>query len=261
MGKDTTKHCADFLIGLWQAGKRCDVLPPDFLPADKHAAYRVQAHMDAQSSVPLYGWKIAATSVAGQKHIGVSGPLIGRYIAERVVPSGASIDFGTNHMRVAEIEFAFNMGNDLAPRRTPYTEEEVFEAVATLHPAIEIPDSRYNNFAIVGEAALIADNACAHWLCVGEAFPATWRNMDLAALEPVGRINGKNDVLGKGANVLGSPRLAMVWIANELSALGLGLRKGQIVSTGTCVIPMPIEPGDHVHGHFPQLGSIDVKLI
>ncbi len=65
-------------------------------------------------------------------------------------------------MRVAEVEFAFTMGTDLPPRDVPYRLDEVMAAVASLHPAIEIPDSRYRSFTEVGAPQLIADNACAH---------------------------------------------------------------------------------------------------
>jgi 2-keto-4-pentenoate hydratase len=76
-------------------------------------------------------------------------------------------------MRVAEIEFAFRLARDMIPRSIPYTEQEVFEAVASLHPAIEIPDSRFNDFAKVGAAQLIADNACANWMAIGNAMLMT----------------------------------------------------------------------------------------
>ena len=51
--------------------------------------------------------------------------------------------------------------------------------------------------------------------------PETWREIDLAAFQPMGRIAGKPDVTGKGANVLGSPRIAMTWLVNELSSHGI----------------------------------------
>ena len=72
-------------------------------------------------------------------------------------------------MRVAEAEFAFRMGVDLPPRPQPYSVDEVLAAVATLHPAIEVPDSRFDDFTIVGAPQLIADNACAHLFVLGPA--------------------------------------------------------------------------------------------
>jgi 2-keto-4-pentenoate hydratase len=254
-------HAADFLHALHESGTRCERLPEDFAPPTREAAYAVQACVETRSAKPLAAWKIAATSLAGQKHIGVDGPLAGRYIAERIVPSGGSIPFGNNHMQVAEVEFAFRLGADLPPRQAPYTEDEVMQAVASLHPAIEIPDSRYERFETVGAPQLISDNACAHWLVIGEAAHESWRALDLAAFRPMGRIEGKGEWQGLGANVLGSPLTAMTWLVNELSRLGITARKGQTVSTGTCLTPMKIAPGDHVIGDFGNLGRVEVRLV
>lgn len=253
-------QAADILISHWKANSRLASLPAECAPVSRTDAYAVQAHWQAQSTQALSGWKIAATSAAGQKHIGVDGPLAGRYIAERVVPSGGRIPFGNNHMKVAEVEFAFRLGRPLPPRALPYSEEEVFAAVSSLHPAIEIPDSRYDRFETVGAAALIADNACAHWLCLGEAMPESWRTIDLAAFTPVGRVAGRPEVKGLGANVLGSPRIAMTWLINELSAHGIAVRAGEVVTTGTCLVPMAIAAGDHVEGDFGALGKVSVTL-
>lgn len=260
MTSDRVTAASECLLGHWRLNTRLENLAPGLLPRGKHEAYQVQELIERRSSLPLAAWKLAATSIAGQKHIGISGPLIGRYIAERVVPSGNAVPFGNNGMKVAEIEFAFRFGSDLPPRTKPYTGEEIFEAVASLHPAIEIPDSRFEHFERVGELSLIADNACAHWLCIGEAAPDDWRKLDLSAFAPAGQVRGKEAVKGRGANVLGSPRTAMTWFVNELSALGITAKAGEVVSTGTCVVPIPISPGDHVTGDFGPLGRVEVTL-
>ena len=117
-------------------------------------------------------------------------------------------------------------------------------AVATLHPAIEVPDSRYDDFASVGAPQLIADNACAHLFVLGPATRADWRAMDLARHRVVGSVAGKTEREGRGANVLGDPGLALTWLVNELSRLGIPLRAGQVVTTGTCVTPLPVSEGD-----------------
>jgi 2-keto-4-pentenoate hydratase len=97
----------------------------------------------------------------------------------------------------------------LKPQATPYSEEEVFSAVASLHPAIELPDSRYHHFEQVGAAQLIADNACAHWLVISPAAPDIWHSIDLVAFKPKGRISSKPPVIGQSSNVLRSPSIAM----------------------------------------------------
>ncbi len=85
-----------FLRELWRQGDVCERLPADLTPQTKSEAYRVQALVEGESTLPLVAWKIAATSSAGQKHIGVSGPLVGRHIKEQIVPSGGVIPFARN---------------------------------------------------------------------------------------------------------------------------------------------------------------------
>lgn len=60
--------------------------------------------------------------------------------------------------------------------------------------------------------------------------------------------------------MLGDHRAALQWLANELSQLGIPLAAGQIVTTGTCVIPMAISPGDEIVGDFGALGTVSVRM-
>ena len=168
--------------------------------------------------------------------------------------------FGHNHMRVAEAEFAFRMGRDLTPRWGPFTVGEALDAAASLHPAIEIPDSRFDDFTVVGAPQLIADNACAHYFVLGDAAPDSWREIDLTRTPCTAKWWERPPRDGIGANVLGDPRLALAWLANELSALGITLRAGQVVTTGTCLVPLEIAPGDHVRMDFGVLGHVEARL-
>ncbi len=257
---DLTLAASNLLYATWQAGEAIEALPAALRPATRAEGYAVQALLERRSAAPLAGWKIAATSAAGQAHINVDGPLAGRLLAERVLPSGAYLPFGQNRMRVAEVEFAFRMGAGLPPREAPYTVDEVMAAVASLHPAIEIPDSRYAAFVQAGGPQLIADNACAHWFVLGDAAPDGWRALDLARHPVSGEVTGLPAAHGSGANVLGDPRVALTWLANELSALGIVLRAGQVVTTGTALIPMAIAPGVTVRADLGVIGSATVTL-
>jgi 2-keto-4-pentenoate hydratase len=249
----------DLLYRHWAQGSRLDALPQDLLPGSRAEAYQVQACIERHTSQPLYGWKIAATSIAGQTHIGVDGPLAGRILAERVIEEGGSCPLGNNLMKVAEMEFAFRMAQDLPPRDSEYTQNDVMAAVASLHPAIEIPDSRYNKFESVGLASLIADNACAHRFTLGAA-ASNWRDIDLAAHKVRGLRNGAVAEEGQGSNVLGGPAIALTWLVNELSRHGMILKRGEVVTTGTCVKPLAIAAGDRVEGDFGQLGRVALAI-
>ena len=261
MTPDKQQAACDLLYRHWREGTRLENLPEDLRPENRAQGYAVQSCIEAYTDKPLFGWKIAATSVAGQNHIGVDGPLAGRLLAERVIPDGGSCVLGNNLMQVMELEFAFRMGRDLPPRTEPYTEAEVLDAVASLHPAIEIPDSRYKHFATVGAGQLIADNACAHRFVLGPAAPDHWRSLDLAAHRGHASKNGAMAGEGVGSNVLGGPVTALTWLANELSRHGLTLAAGQVVTTGTCLIPLAIAAGDHIEGDLGSLGRVSVTIV
>ena len=260
MKQDEMRAASDLLYRNWLDQTRIEALPPELRPRNRAEGYGVQAFLEDYSKTPLFGWKIAATSAAGQAHIGVDGPLAGRILAERVIPDGGDCPLGNNLMKVAELEFCFRMAADLPPRPTPYSESEVLDAVASLHPAIELPDSRFHDFAHAGLAQLVADNACAHLFVLGPQTGFDWRALDLAAHEAHAFMNRREAGTGVGARVLGGPRIALTWLANELSRHGMTLAAGQVVTTGTCVKPLPIAAGDHVVGDFGPLGRVSVSI-
>jgi 2-keto-4-pentenoate hydratase len=253
------KEASDLLVRHWREGTTLASLPRSLRPQTRAQGYLIQAQIERLSRKPLFGWKIAATSLAGQRHIGVDGPLAGRLLAETVYTDGATVSFGPN-MRVAEAEFAFRMARDLPPRSEPYTENDVLDAVAALHLAIEVPDSRYTDFTLVGAPQLIADNACGHQFVLGAEAPASWRSLDLKAHQVIGRVGKHIEREGIGANVLGDPRIALTWLANELSQHGMTLAKDQVVTTGTCLVPLEIMPGDKVSADYGSLGQMTMQL-
>lgn len=258
---EKTKVASDLLVGHWDQGTRLDAIPLELRPRTRVEGYAIQSHVLDHSTAPLFGWKIAATSLAGQRHINVDGPMAGRLLAEKRVEVGGIVSLATSKMRVAEIEFAFRFGRELMPRSTPYEIAEVMDAVASLHPAIEIPDSRYDDFCSVGAAQLIADNACANLFVLGPATDDQWRGVDLARHPVVGVVSGKSRHDGSGEAVLGDPRIALTWIVNELSGLGIVLQSGQVVITGTCVTPISVEPGDEVIGDLGAFGRVSVRFV
>src|SRR5690242_14444696 len=257
LDKDQIATASNVLVKHWRDGTKLDALETRLRPQSRADGYAIQAVLETQSLGKLFGWKIAATSEAGQKHINVAGPMAGRILAETVIPDGGTASMAGNEMAVAEPEFAFRMRVDLPARSAPYSMQQVLDAVDTLHPAIEIPDSRFADFAGAGEAQLIADNACAHLFVLGPATTADWRSMDLIDHRPVITMRGEQFV-GHGRNVLGDPRVALTWLANELRQLGINLKAGRVVTTGTCHPPLPIKAGDFCAMDFGVLGKVSV---
>src|SRR6202789_2648963 len=201
LDKDQIEAASRTLHDHWRAGTKLAALETSHRPRDRSEAYAIQAALENHSAGNLFGWKIAATSEAGQKHINVDGPMAGRILSDTVLPDGGTASMAGNEMQVAEPEFAFRMATDLPPRSSPYSVRQVLDAVATLHPAIEIPDSRFADFISVGAAQIIADNACAHLFVLGAATTANWRALDLVEERPVITLREKQ-FTGHGRNVL-----------------------------------------------------------
>ncbi len=257
---DKNAQICDLIWRHWQAGTVMDELPETLKPASRAEGYAAQAGLEERSANPRSGWKIAATSQAGQRHIGLDGPIAGRLLAETLAQDGAAISIATNRMRVAEPEFAFRFGQPVPPRPEPYSVDEVLAMVSDLHLTIELPDSRFSDFARVGGPTLIADNACARDLVVGPAVAADWRALDLSAHAVHATVGSRYERNGIGANVLGDPRAALTWCVNEISGLRIPLNPGELITTGSCTAPLEVEPGDRVDADFGALGRISVRI-
>ena len=263
MSSPLFQSLADTLLAAWLDGQHLQTVAHAApLPNGRAEGYAAQKALFEATGEKTIGWKIAATSKAGQAHIGVSGPLAGRLLASRCLPPGSSIHLANNLMRVMEPEFAFRIGSDvLATSAQPLGMAEVMAHVQDMHLAIEIPDSRYADFVHAGEALLLADFACANKLVLGEAVTYPWRDLDLSQHAVRVLCNGQLKAEGSGANVLGDPRLGLTWLANELISHGMHLRKGDTVITGTCVVPVLLNEGDAMIADFGVLGTVGVQLL
>jgi len=256
------------LLPAWNTHGRIEGLIPGCRPASRTEAYQIQRALFEATGEPALGWKIAATSQAGQQHIGVSGPLAGRLSASRCLADNSELSLINNHMSVIEAEFAFLMGRDVghAPgdsagrSEAPLTLSQVMDCVSGLHIAIEVPNSRYIDFVRAGQAQLIADFACACYVVLGPRVPDSWRGADLSQHAVSVRRGNETVATGKGANVLGDPRLGLTWLANELLSQGEQLKAGEVVMTGTCVVPVPVSAGDMMTADFGPFGQVRARF-
>lgn len=242
------------------AGAVIDSLAGELLPATVDQGYAIQAALADLIAEPVAGWKIAATAQAGRDHINVDRPLAGRLFASMVGQNGSSISLNANRMRVAEAEIVLKLGSDLLPGSTPVTESEAAAAIASVHPGLEFPDSRFADFTQVGAACLIADNACASRFVLGPAAPAVGDPAALAGLATTLWINDQAVTTGHGSDALGGPLKALVWLANTLGELGIALRAGQFITTGVTGKPSPVAPGDQIRVDLDEFGVVSAVL-
>ena len=69
-------------------------------------------------------------------------------------------------------------------------------------------------------------------------------------------INGVQASAGTGADCLGDPVNALLWVAETADALGRPLRAGEIVLSGALGPMAPLNAGDIVEARIGGLGTV-----
>ena len=259
MDREAATRGGALLWEAWQGRTQMAALPADCRPGTLEEAYAVQDGLAASAGLALAGYKIGATNAQVQARFGVDAPFSGRLFADHVGGSPLRVPANTVNFYAIEAEFDFVMGSALAPRAETYTRADLRAAVASVHPAIEVPDSRYADWLSMKAADLIGDNAIGCMLCLGPA-AAGGLDRDLAGQPVIVRVNGEVVSEGAGANVLGDPWNVMVWLANHLSARGLTLEAGHAVTTGSAADVVQCQPGDTVTAEFGPIGQAEVHF-
>ena len=271
MTPEDARAAAGLLLEARRSRKAIDSLPAGLRPDDLEGAYAIQAAFVAEAAglpgqatadAAQVGYKIGATSRKAQDYLGVEGPFFGRILRGGVVESPSRFAAGDFLFCLIEPEFAFRLAAPLPPRPQPYGEDEVAEAVAAVHPAIELVTSAFGaGWSGAGARALIADNGVHGAFVLGPACD-DWRKLDLPAHPVSLSINGAAVSEGRGANALGGPLTALTWLANELGARGAArpLAAGDWVTTGVVTDFKLLEPGDEAVADFGGLGQVRLSL-
>jgi 2-keto-4-pentenoate hydratase len=255
---DQRMAAAALLSAAWREGRTLKRLPDGCVPEGLADGWAIQRELDAHVG-PAVGWKIAATSSAGQASIGADGPHVGRLYDRCLAASPARVDATRMTMRVAEAEFAFRFGADLCAGGPAVDRTAVLGAVAALVPAIEVPDSRFDDFLAAGLPCMVADALCAGVLVLGDEL-TTWSPTTLRDHVVTMRSDGAVVAQGRGADVLGDPVDALTWAVGWLHAQGEDIRAGEVVTTGACTPPRPVVDGATFVADFGALGEVAVAF-
>ncbi len=258
---DRIAEAADLLVAARRSGAKLPGLPDAIRPRNIDEAYRIQDAILSRLGEGSSGWFMACTSAAMQKIHGLPGPYFGRMLASAVYDSPARLAMKGAERWSLEIELVFRMGRDLPPRATPYGADEVAAAVGAMHPGLELVEGRYEDMTKVDGPTLVADNGTDGLLVLGPAYEE-WRALDRTKLDAMLSKNGRAEVEGSGALVMGDPLNALVWLANALSRRGLGLRAGETVNTGNCLARYCHgAPGDRIVADCGPLGVARAELV
>lgn len=224
-------------------------------PTDVDGAYVVQeinTRFWVDQGRRIVGRKAGLTAKAVQIQLGVDQPDFGVLFDDMEIADGGTLDPERCLQPKAEAEIAFVLGKDLLSSDT--TPEQVAAAVATVHAAIEIVDSRIADWKIAF-ADTVADNgSSAFFVLAGDGLPLAGLDLEGAAMTM--EINGGVVSTGIGAAALGNPLNAAAWLARTLASRGEPLKAGDILLAGALGPMVALTSGDYVRAIVGGIGEV-----
>jgi 2-keto-4-pentenoate hydratase len=229
-------------------------------------AYQVQARVDAAlwPDQPSTVWKAGADS---RDSLPTAAPIA----PPLVHASGAALPASAFPVCIVEAEIAYRFGVDLPPRVVPYTTEEVAEAIAAMHVAIEIVTPRIVDFATASSLARLADHQINGAFVLGDDVES-WRKIDLRRQKATLAIDGKVQQAVVGSHALGNPAVLLPWFVAHLGRLPTydadgdagaprGVKAGDIVTTGSWTKVVEARAKQRVDVVFEDIGSASVSFL
>ncbi|MBL8673835.1 MAG: fumarylacetoacetate hydrolase family protein [Rhodospirillales bacterium] len=257
---DISDELATLLAALRREGRARSGLDPRLVPADPAAAYLVAARVADALGWKVGGWKIAAFKDEMQRALRTTAPIYGRVFAQFVRPSPAAFETAKLLRPLPEVEYAVRLGADLPPRARSYSQDEVAEAVASIHPGLEVAECRFTQDAAFPPLeAILADGSGSGTIVHGPAID-DWRRRDIAGQVVTLTVNGVERRRGSAGAAIDHPLVPLTWLANELSRTGIGMKAGEIVSTGTLTGMIVARAGETHVADFGAFGRIQATF-
>jgi 2-keto-4-pentenoate hydratase len=226
-----------------------DALPEALRPVTLDDAHAIQEATALHLTESIGGWKVSAMPDGRVAR--------GALLRSRLYRSGSRIEAAAVPLLGVEAEIAFRFERSLPARERQYDYDEVAAAVTAL-PAIEVVDSRFRGYPNAPLLDRIAD-CMSNGAFVHGAQRADWRDFDLATIDVELTIDERNVVHRAGGHPTKDPLLPAVALVNDLRT-GMGVRAGQIVTTGTYTGLNFAKPGETVAVTFQAFGSVVVHF-
>ena len=244
-------NAADMLLDARRASQPIAELPADLQPQTLEEAYYVQDRMSLAYEA-IGGWKIGAPTADA---IPMFAPMPFAWISS----DGPELRGSMHRYRGLEAEIAFLMDEDLPPRTTPYTREEVLSAVASCHPAIEVLETAYIDPMQVSRLSMIADLQIHGGFVYGPACP-DWQRIDFTQEHVTLAVDGTVRVERTGSNTSGDLLRLLPFLANEGAARTGGLKKGDWITTGSWTGCTQGSAGSIVDVQFSTAGRVSLRF-
>lgn len=260
MDQQKIEHYGDELYGALTNCRPVDPLTDREPGISIEDAYQIQLRMvqrRVDRGETIIGRKIGVTSKIVMEMLSVNQPDFGQITSGMVFNEGEPIPVKSMIAPRAEAEVAFVLKHDL--EGPGVTAADVLRATDYVIPCFEIVDSRIRDWKIRIQDT-VADNASCGVLTLGSQRRHP-RDLDLALAGMVLEKNGEVISTSTGAAVQGSPVNAVVWLANTLGRLGIKIKAGEVILSGSQSPLVPVVAGDSLSCSVGGLGETSVRFI
>lgn len=232
-------------------------LKPDLTVEEAYLVQQELVNIKLEEGKKIVGPKMGLTSQAKMKQMGVEEPIYGYVFDYMLIDNGSEVSMSDLIHPKVEAEIAFVIGKDI--EGPGITGAQVLAATEYVLPALEIIDSRYENFNFT-LPDVVADNASTSRVVFGTTLKRP-EQFDLDLVGSTLSINGQIKDLGAGAAVVGHPANSIAMLANMLARKGDKVKAGDIILTGGITGAHLLSSGDFVSGKFDGLGEVTFKMV
>ncbi len=230
-------------------------------PQSRAEAFEIQEQIERLLGDKIVGWKVGASTRAVQILEGHDGPVVGWLMRSRIYENPARVKAAMYEGYKIECEFAFRFLEDVQPRSTAYTRAEI-DPLIVLHPGLEISGSRWDvrpDDRKVTTYDSIADSGTGAAYVTSEDI-ADWHDLDLEHMKIDARIDGGDPIQMYTGDYRCDPADIVLETVNGLSARGIGLAQGDLISTGSLTLPTPLMGGQTYVGKFGDMATLTVSI-
>jgi 2-keto-4-pentenoate hydratase len=218
-------------------------------PTTRADSYRVQGLMMGALGNAC-GWKV-----------GLAKPDAEPYCAP--LPALRRLDNGGVYKRYEgvawlEAELGLRLGRDVPSGAADLGRAECAELIDAIVPTIEILESRLVEPQAGDALWKLADLQANGGVILGE--PAPWRKQDLGRVSLAIGADGLQHPTD-AAHPFGDPLDLFCWVVRHVSRHRGGLRRGDVVITGSYCGIINLESPQHFTATFPEYGTVSVDVV
>lgn len=220
-------------------------------PGSVDEAYAVQDRV-VDALGPVGGWKVGARTLDATPN---TAPLL----QELIQTSPAAWPAHNLRLRGIEAEIAFKVGRDIPAGADPLDEAAAFAAIASVHAAIEIVDTRLDDWKDADPLWQLADNQ-SNGGFVYDPMGVPFVGQDFTEAPVRLTIDGRVNVEQKGGNTAGDPRRLLLWLIEHAVRRRCGLKAGTMITTGSYTGLIFVEAGARAEAAFEGVGRAEVQV-